>query len=347
MTEINDVRSERDFTKLTFSKYKKTDVIKEFIKSCKDGKHEAACYWSAELICSGFFAELWESIILYSTKYVHIGNPKLCIYLKQSIDQFKQIASNHLTNEIHLRNNFDIRRLFVEVIVVCIDSNRKHAFSENFKISNSDFNMENIGTKLKAPHVEFIKDIFREGDAKETYIALNELYYHLWETRDSINACYWIEWMIEFDVMMRKQKRKNICERREHIPVTNDEKINIIWMIWDVFTDIGKKRKHPLRSKMLDSLLHVFCLKFGKGTPRKRKYILYFVVSLFTESINYTLELVSNHEFVDRIKNKVNVIYGELKKNEIAPKTDYLLKDIKTSQQKSAEKLKIMEKYMY
>jgi len=347
MTDINDLRTNADFTKLTFSGYKKSDVIKELIKSYKDCKYEAACYWSAELICSGFFAELWETIILYSTKYVHIGSPKLCIYLKQCIDKFKHIANQHLSDEIHLRNNKDIRIMFAEICTVCILSSRKHAFSENFKITNADFDMATIGTKLQAPHVEYIKNIFREGDAKETYIALNELYYHLTDTKNSIQACYWIDWLIEFDVTMRKQKKKNLCERRDFIPVNNDDKINIIWMIWDIFFDIGRKHKNEIRGKMIDALLHIFCLKFSKGMPKKRKFILYYIVSLFTENVKYTVPLINNHDIIDKIKSKIDVIYGELKKNEIAPKTDYLIKDIKTSKEKSAEKLKIMEKFMF
>ena len=113
---INDYRSSNEFKKLTFSNYKKADVIKEYIKSLKDAKHESSCYWSAELISSGNFIELWESIILYMSKFIHIGNPKLPIYIDSSIESFKSIISQEqITDEIVMRNNSLIRKLFAEI----------------------------------------------------------------------------------------------------------------------------------------------------------------------------------------------------------------------------------------
>ena len=71
----------------------------------------------------------------------------------------------------------------------------------------------------------YIKNLFREGDTKEVYIALNEFYYNITDAKDSIMACYWVEWILEFDVLMRKHKKKNLCERRQYVPVAPDEQI--------------------------------------------------------------------------------------------------------------------------
>ncbi len=338
---INDYRSSNEFKKLTFSNYKKADVIKEYIKSLKDAKHESSCYWSAELISSGNFIELWESIILYMSKFVHIGNPKLPIYIDSSIESFKSIISQEqITDEIVMRNNSLIRKLFAEISITLVDSNRKHSFGETIKITSYDFDVSNMGNKLKAPHINYVKSLFREGDTKEIYIALNELYYNIKDVKDSVMACYWIEWILEFDVLTRKHKKKNLCERRSYIPVENEDQINIIWMIWDIFFDIAKT---PLEKKIVQSLLNIFCLKFSKGIPKKRKYIMYFAVSLFTENVNYNVSLIKNSEYINKVKNNIHLIYREIKKNEIPPKTDYLFTNIKTSKEKSIEKMKILQ----
>ena len=68
--DINDIRDKNDFSKLSFSNFKKTDVTKELIKSFKNSNYEAACYWTAELVCGGHFIELWECIILYMSKSI-------------------------------------------------------------------------------------------------------------------------------------------------------------------------------------------------------------------------------------------------------------------------------------
>ena len=177
MSSITDVRVSSDFNKVTFSNFKKTDVIKQLMKSFRDNKHEDTCYWSAELICSGFIVELWESIILYMSKYIHIGNPKLPIYVSQTIEKFKKIIdANPNMDDLKLRNNDEIRRLFAEIMIVLVESGRKHAFSDNSKITQLDFDLSNIGTKLLAPNMDYVQNTFKEGDVKEVYIAVNELY---------------------------------------------------------------------------------------------------------------------------------------------------------------------------
>lgn len=342
MYEINDIRLSSDFSKYTFSNYKKVDVIKELIKSIRNVNHENACYWSVELICGGQLIDLWDTIIGYMSKYIHIGNPKLPIYIDKCIDIFKEIVKNNSQiDEIKLRNNDNMRKLFAEIVITLCESNKKHAFSETTKVTMLDFDISNIGNKLKAPHIKYIKNIFKEGDTKEIYIALNELYYNISDSKDSVLACYWIEWILEFDVMMRKNKKKNLCERRQYIPVTNlDDQVSIIWIIWDIFLDISK---NVMTKRIINSLLNIFCLKYSKGTPKKRKYIFYFIISLLCDNINYAIPLIKNQIKLNKVKENIHLIYKEIKKNEIVPKTDYLNMNIKTNKEKSIEKLKILD----
>ena len=50
---------------------------------------------------------------------------------------------------------------------------------------------------------------------KEYYIAFNEFIYHLEETKNNIYLFYWIDWIIEFEVLSVKNKKQLMCENQD------------------------------------------------------------------------------------------------------------------------------------
>ena len=117
--KIEDKRQIKDFKNITFSGYKKSEAKKELIKSILASKVEDSCYWSGEFICAGHFLYLWEIIMLFISKHIHIGNPKQPIYIDIRLNKFKEILNSGYTqNILNLRNNITIRQLFGEVICV-------------------------------------------------------------------------------------------------------------------------------------------------------------------------------------------------------------------------------------
>ena len=139
-TDINDVRTSTDFKGISFSKFKKSDVRKELLNCIINNKIESACNWGAELICAGHYQELWENILLTISKYIHLGNPKLPIYISMRFDSFKDIYVNgYIGNELAMRNNKRIRSLFAEVLSILCLSNKKPAFFLFFS-TNINFN---------------------------------------------------------------------------------------------------------------------------------------------------------------------------------------------------------------
>jgi hypothetical protein len=344
---INDIRN--DFKNITFSKYQKSKAKNELINSIYSKKIENACYWCAEFICSGHFLYLWEIIIFYYCKYIHIGNPKIAIYLKMRYNNFIEILnSGYTSNILQLRNNNKIRIIFSEIICILSLSQKKLNF-ENIKINKTnEFDLINMSDKLKAPNSDYIKDIFDKNDPQEIFIPLNELMFNL-KNKNIADTCYWLEWILEYDSLCKNKKHKLACESRSYAPV--EFRNDIIWIIWDIiyhcnnnndFNDFNVDKKKIINN-ILEALFSLFTIKYKSSIKKKRKFILYICFSILIENINFDTNISKNLNEIKNITDNIDSIYKQIKKNEVSPKTDYLFNGLnKSNIEKTFEKMEIM-----
>ena len=78
------------------------------------------------------------------------------------------------------------------------------------------------------------------------------------------------------------------------------------------------------------------------------EFILYFAVSLLNENFSLNKEILTEKqkEKILLVTKKIDLIYKQIKKNEHSPNTDYLFKDIKSSNlEKTIEKLEKMNSF--
>lgn len=333
---INDIRTDNDFKAVTLSGYKKSEVKKELLKSLFSGKIENACYWCAELICCGAFIDIWDIIIIFVSKYIHLANVKLPIYLNLRYSTFRDIViTGYIDNEIKLRNHSGIRELFTEIMVVLCGSHKKHNI-ERIRVKKEDLDVVEMKRRLKAPNVGYVSSSFKTDDPKEFFIPLNEFAYHLsTDSKNMVEACFWIEWILEFEAVCKKKKDKCICQRRDFVPVTDKLQTDTIWMIWDIIMCEAEKRTDKaVINKILKSLLGLFCIRYNSGVKKKRIYIIYFAIALLTEPYIIKNDVIHNKEAVEFIKTKINAIYKEIKKNEVINDNKNNISNISNSKNK-------------
>ena len=329
-TNINDARQPGDFKSITFSNYKQTAVRSKLIENMINGRIEPACHWCCELICAGHFMDLWEIILHFVGKHIHIGNPKITIYLEKRFELFRNIMEQgNFTHELQLRNHPTIRELFAEIICTLTTSNRKNSF-ETIKINREEeFDMTQMTDRLKAPTIQYAVPIMKEDDPKELFIAINEFAYHLSpDSRNVFTACYWIEWIIEFDLLCKKRKQATKCQTRTYVPVENKYKNDIIWLIWDAIFEKSNTINSPYITQLLASLRNIFCIKYSQTTAKKRRYLIYFAVTLVIDQVPTDIPLMPNKPVITTVVSQINHIYKQIKKNEQKPSTDYLFKNL-------------------
>lgn len=349
-TMINDLRSSADFRGISFSNYKKTEVKNILLDNMLKTKVEPACHWCAELICAGHFMDVWEIILYYVGKHVHLGNPRLTVYLENRYTIFRNIMSqSNFSNELQVRNNKSIRKLFAEIICILVYSPRRHSFEPVRINREEEFDITQMTERLKAPSVKYAEPLYEKEDPKELYIAINEFSYCI--SRDGMNlmrACYWIEWLIEFDVICKKRKEMCRCQRRNHIPVDNKFQKDVIWMIWDALNHYAHEERHgEFVAKSLHSLLNLFCIKYTTACCKRRRYLLYFAVGLLTEPVPTNIEIISQETraILVSVTQQIHVIYKQIKKNEISPNTDYLFSNMEkqSNMDRTLKRLEIMD----
>jgi hypothetical protein len=334
MEAINDIRDKKAFIGITFSKYKKSEAKKQLLSTLLDGKIEGACYWSAEYICAGHFLDLWDIILLFTGKNIHLGNPKLSIYLNIRFNDFKNIVKNgYIDNEIKMRNNNDIRGLFAEIITILCLSNKKHDVSQ-IKVNKDAFDISFLSDKLQADSTNYADIIYNNPsydneDPKNIYIALNEFIFNLINVRKLRESCYWLEWLLEFETIYKKKKKiPIICARRSFTNIDVTYQMDFIWIIWEILIirakDMDAMVHGKEREQIIRALLGLFTIKYKPTCKKKRRFILYNAISILTERYNPNIPVYNDEKRIKIIKKKRNLIYGEIKKNETPPKDAYL-----------------------
>jgi hypothetical protein len=314
---IYDKRGYQEFNTITFSGYKKNDVSKALIDTINKQDIENALLWSTELLCSGKLKEFWDCILLVMSKNIHVGNPKLPIYIAKRFIKFKEIIQNGYTqDELQVRNSNDMRLLVAEIVCVLCYSPKKPSFEQIKLNKTEDFKMSLIGSKLKADSMEWYKKIFKENDPKEIIVAINEFGFHLYK-KNLLKCCYWIEWLIEYDLLCRKEKKPIIIEQREFINVDNKYTSDPIWLVWDFLFLVCKA--DTIKLKIVQSLLELFCIKYNFSQKKKRRYLLYFAVEIYTELFDTSISIIKNSEQIKKIKTQINNFYKSIKQYEQAP----------------------------
>jgi hypothetical protein len=306
--EFNDSRTH--FRSITFSNCKKTQVIKKLEESLYYQNNEDALFCTAELLCSGFLLELWNLYIYYVCKYIHIDNPKLSIFLNNKFNEFKLITKQ-TKSDLDLRNVKEVWALLFTITTILCECN-KSTILNNMKFK-FDFNTNEVFSNLKAPDVTYIQPYFKNGDPKEMFIPLNELIYHLKVTKNNKEIYYWIEWIIEYDIIMVKKKKPLKCIQRDFMK-TNI--CNIIWMVWEILLSFNEPE---ILKKIILSYLDLFSIKYNIHSNKKKIYIIFVCIMFITNNnkIDYNRKIIENTNIFQDLDENIDKFYIQIKKNEM------------------------------
>jgi hypothetical protein len=319
---IKDTRSLEQFKDKSFSGFKKTDVLKTLFKSMETGKVENACHWITECMISGYTVDVLDKLIVFSSKFIHINNPKLPEYLWRKYQYFyKSIDNVNVKKEkelcIHFRNNQVLRNLFFDIVSVITCSPKTKRYDKYPKINEiNDFQFENITKRLHA-QVNFCPDaLFKFTDPEELRVVINEIMFHFKNINSGYeNCCYWIAWIFQWEKKNKKMNIKFEVDYREVQGVPKKNCKDVVWLLWSAILHETNTRNNDVKHQV-NSLYQLFKYNFAAGKRNARIPLLYHAVGYLTHPCNFNVPVISDKKVYLQSQCNVNIMFKMKKTNE-------------------------------
>ena len=134
-----------------------------------------------------------------------------------------------------------------------------------------------------------------------------------------------LEWVIEFEQLCKK--RKELCSCLSNVQKLEKTSTDPIWIVWDVLLYEATSRNNVLLSKVMNSLIDIFSIKYTGGVKKRRRFVLYYAISMLTEAVDFSVDIVQKPLIVKKVVEKVNNVYKDVKKMSYR-QTDYLMNGI-------------------
>jgi len=320
--QIIDTRDLDSFKQKTFSGYKKNDVISAVLKSIETKKVENACNWCSECIISGYALNLWEKLIIFGSRIIHINNPNLPFYLlKKNRILFNQVErlGRARDNVLLLRNSQMIRNLFFDVVSTLTTSSKTKRYDKIPKIDEKeDFQFHNIQKRLCAQMNILPDNIMHFNDPDELRIIINEFFTLLKNKQFGYDkCCFWVVWLMKWEQIHKKKKSSWTVDVRDVPGVPSKFCADIIWILWETIFEEMKIRSDENINKQIQSLYGLFKFNYSTGKRNARLPLIFNAIGYLTHHINYNIPVRFDYKIFIQVQGNLNKMFLSKKSSEV------------------------------
>jgi hypothetical protein len=325
---IMDSRTSKDFKKRTITNYRKKDVVEALEDAIINDKIQESSKWMVELNCCGHYTELWDEVLYIYGKYVNINNFSLLEMIYFKYKTYTNI-SNQLHNNnkflIHLRNNQEIRNLFIALVSKLTLSTKNDLFKKRTvsSLTENDYTKEGLIKNIKNYNLDMIIDIVDDNDIKELKLGINEIAYHMRVTK-SLNSCmFWYQWIAKLENRKKRDDIKLSTNKRNIKGIDEKYKEDWIWLLWKlIFKEIQKHDNENLH-KYIKYIYELYKIEYKPSKKQRKQSFIYMTFYCITTSTNYNRSIILKPELDVQINLNVNLLYAVI--------DNYLLKEHGTS----------------
>ena len=313
---IHDIRPPKDFTSLTISGYKRTDVIKAYTISMISLKLEDSIRWCVELHATGCDSKVFETIFQVYMENVNVYHPKFFFYFlkqKKYIDQV--LEPFHIQKKTFFsRNHQEVRNILIEltsIITLCKKNNMfsNKAFS---KIDKHAEEKSELQKRMIANNLDELNDYIFNSTTKDMKLALNEILWNLSLKQGTYQNCiYWYYWL---EKMVKKNKP--VFHSIEFSKSARDDKKsphfdNWIFIMWKIIsTRANSLRIHENSKTWIKKLEKDYKENFKLNSFTKNRFHIFIAFYLLKHNVKWDCNLYPQEHLVIQSIGNVNQMYG-------------------------------------
>jgi hypothetical protein len=123
----------------------------------------------------------------------------------------------------------------------------------------------------------------------------------------------------------------------------------MVWAVWELLLEPSRTiSSDSLAMKLLKNAHVLFCVDYTTASCNKKRFWFYFAISIRTEKTAIGLEKIIQDEYrelIQRVIQKSDDVYQEIKVAEQRPVTDYLMTGIRerNNQEEMVNSLQAMQ----
>lgn len=310
-------------SKQSYTGYAKSAVLSQWQKCLQKQQYEEACHWTVEMDASGWQADLWQKLIVYASKYVHVHCPKLPLLMARNYAYYQLHCIKHaqvLHKPPHqLRNQAQLQQNLCQLIGLVSLSAKGPVYTlPQIDVSNVNDSELVCGTHAwLMPHKS-------DADNKIVLRMLSTLFCHV-ESKCVHKMVYWLSVLVEYDKHQKKNKAPITMAGRKpllpddksyrHVYLEGGNATDWVWLLWRGLAQGAMAFGKSIDCiRTLKALGYLYALDYTTSKRNTRMPLLLHALHLVCTDVDWTSSVYHsvNDELIAKACTNVGVMYEDI-----------------------------------
>lgn len=312
-------------TKVSYTGYPKSSVWSQWQKCLQKQQYEEACHWTAELDASGWQADIWQKLIVYASKNVHVHCPKLPLLMARNYAYYQLYCTQH-TKSISVpkhqpRNHAQLQQNLCQLIGLVTLSSKGPVYT----LPSIDVNKVNDSELVIGTHA-WLMPHKSDADNKNVLRMLSTLMCHV-ENKCTHKMAYWLGVLVEYDKYQKKNKapitmagRKPLLpddKSYKHVYLEGANSTDWVWLLWLGLAQGAMAFSKPQECmNTLKALCYLFALDYTTSKRNTRMPLLLHALQLVCADVDWVASVYQsvNMDMIAKACENIHLLYSDIVK---------------------------------